>query len=391
MELGRYLVEAHLREGCPVSELAAAHNVHRSWIYKLLARYQAEGETGLLPRSRRPRTSPTKICDLYEDEIVAIRKQLADAGFDAGAQTIHFHLAQRHASVPSVSSIWRVLRSRGFVTPQPHKRPRSSYVRFEAELPNQCWQSDITHVSLVDGSEVEIINFLDDHSRLCVASVAREIFTSVEVVSVFYDAAARHGFPESVLSDNGAVYTASYRGGTGAMEAELAALGVVFKHSKPYHPQTCGKVERFHQTLKKFLEAQNKARDLAELQGQLDRFVTYYNEVRPHRSLGRRTPRAAYEARTKARPLKQGIDVEGYRVRHDKVDNTGKVTLRYKSRLHHIGIGRAYKGQRIILLVAGRDIRILTEDGELLRQLKLDPNRSYQPLECPTCLRCLAT
>ncbi len=146
-------------------------------------------------------------------------------------------------------------------------------------------------------------------------------------------------------------------------------------------PQTCGKVERFHQTLKKFLEAQNKARDLAELQGQLDRFVTYYNEVRPHRSLGRRTPRAAYEARTKARPLKQGIDVEGYRVRHDKVDNTGKVTLRYKSRLHHIGIGRAYKGQRIILLVAGRDIRILTEDGELLRQLKLDPNRSYQPLE----------
>ncbi len=381
MELGRYLVEAHLREGRPVSVLAAAHNVHRSWIYKLLARYQAEGEAGLLPRSRRPRTSPTKISDLYEDEIVAIRKQLADAGFDAGAQTIHFHLAQRHASVPSVSSIWRVLRSRGFVTPQPHKRPRSSYVRFEAELPNQCWQSDITHVSLVDGSEVEIINFLDDHSRLCVASVAREIFTSVEVVSVFYDAAARHGFPESVLSDNGAVYTASYRGGTGAMEAELAALGVVFKHSKPYHPQTCGKVERFHQTLKKFLEAQNKARDLAELQGQLDRFVTYYNEVRPHRSLGRRTPRAAYEARTKARPSKQGIDVEGYRVRHDKVDNTGKVTLRYKSRLHHIGIGRAYKGQRIILLVAGRDIRILTEDGELLRQLKLDPNRSYQPLE----------
>jgi transposase InsO family protein len=381
VELGRYLVEAHLREGRPVSELAAAHNVHRSWIYKLLARYQAEGEAGLLPRSRRPRTSPTKISDLYEDEIVAIRKQLADAGFDAGAQTIHFHLAQRHASVPSVSSIWRVLRSRGFVTPQPHKRPRSSYVRFEAELPNQCWQSDITHVSLVDGSEVEIINFLDDHSRLCVASVAREIFTSVEVVSVFYDAAARHGFPESVLSDNGAVYTASYRGGTGAMEAELAALGVVFKHSKPYHPQTCGKVERFHQTLKKFLEAQNKARDLAELQGQLDRFVTYYNEVRPHRSLGRRTPRAAYEARTKARPSKQGIDVEGYRVRHDKVDNTGKVTLRYKSRLHHIGIGRAYKGQRIILLVAGRDIRILTEDGELLRQLKLDPNRSYQPLE----------
>jgi transposase InsO family protein len=381
MELGRFLVEAHLREGRSVGELAKAHGVHRSWIYKLLARYNEEGEAGLTARSRRPKTSPTKIYDLYEDEIVAIRKELVDEGFDAGAATIHFHLSQRHARVPSVSSIWRVLRARGFVTPQPHKRPRSSYVRFVADLPNEMWQTDITHVYLEGEREVEIINFIDDHSRLCVASVAQEIYTSRDVVRVFHQAADQHGYPESVLSDNGAVYTASYRGGRGAMETELLGLGIVFKHSRPYHPQTNGKVERFHQTMKKYLEAQDQADDIAELQTQLDRFVTYYNEVRPHRALGRKTPRSAFAARTKARPSQAGIDVEGYRVRHDKVDGQGSVTLRYKSRLHHIGVGRPYKRERVILLVAGADVRILNADGKLIRALTIDPNRDYQPQE----------
>jgi len=379
MDLGRYLVEAHLLEGRPVAELARAHGVHRSWIYKLLARYRADGVAGLERRSRRPQRSPTKIRDLYEDEIVAIRKELTDAGFDAGAQTIHFHLAQRHEKVPSVPSIWRVLRERGFVTPEPHKRPRSSWVRFEATLPNECWQSDITHVLLVDGSEVEIVNFVDDHSRLCLASVATEIFTSHDVTAVFRDAAAQWGFPESVLSDNGAVYTASYKGGVGAMETALLGLGILFKHSSPYHPETCGKVERFHQTLKKFLEHQDPPATIAELQALLDRFAVYYNDVRPHRALGRRPPGVAYRARTKARPSREPIDVEGYRVRHDKVDDSGKVTLRYAGRLYHLGVGRPHKRTRVVLLLAGREVRILDERHRLIRALTIDPSRTYQP------------
>jgi transposase len=148
MELGRYLVERHLREHTPEAELAAAHGVHRSWLYKILARHRAEGEAGLEPRSRRPHRSPTRIRHRFDDEIVALRKQLSEAGFDAGAQTIHAHLARRHDAPPSTSTIWRVLNARGFVTPQPHKRPRSSYVRFAAELPNECWQMDVTHLEL---------------------------------------------------------------------------------------------------------------------------------------------------------------------------------------------------------------------------------------------------
>jgi len=378
MDMGRYLVEAHLHEGRSVAELAAEHGVHRSWIYKLLARYREEGEVGLVPRSKRPLRSPTQISDLFEDDIIRVRKELLDRGFDAGAITIHSHLSRQWINTPSVATIWRVLKARGFVTPEPHKRPRSSYVRFVAELPNELWQTDVTHVYLADGRQVEILNFIDDHSRVCVASKVFMITTSRDVVWTFTKASGSWGFPASVLSDNGAIFTASYRNGVAAMETELLSLGIEFKHSRPYHPQTCGKVERFHQTMKKFLDKQGPATSTRQLQRQLDRFVQYYNEVRPHRGINRRTPTEAFEARTKARPRRPGIDVDGYRVRHDKVDDAGSVTLRYQSRLHHIGVGRRFARQRVTLLVAGRDIRILDETNQFIRRLKLDPNRDYQ-------------
>jgi transposase InsO family protein len=379
MELGRYLVERHLREHTPVAELAAGHGVHRSWLYKLLARYCAEGEAGLEPRSRRPHRSPTRIRDRFDDEIVALRKQLSEAGFDAGAQTIHVHLARRHDAAPSVSTIWRVLNARGFVTSQPHKRPRSSYVRFVAELPNECWQMDITHLELPGVSSVELLHVIDDHSRLCVAAKAFRIAKAHDVVKTFHHAAATWGYPASVLSDNGAIFTAAYRNGIGAMESELCALGITFKHSRPYHPQTCGKVERFHQTIKKFLAQQHPPTTIRGLQAQLDRFADYYNTVRPHRSIGRRTPIDTFHARTKAHPRLRGITIDGYRLRHDTIDRSGKITIRYQGRLHHIGLGRRHAQQPVAILIAGRDIRVLTENGQLLRQLVLDPTRDYQP------------
>ena len=379
MDKGRFLIETHLRTGQSIGRLAEAHGVHRSWLYKRLARYRREGEAGLELRSRRPNTSPVKFGLEVEEAIVRLRKDLVDLGVDAGAATIQVHLAKELAEVPSVPTIWRVLKARGFVTPQPHKRPRSSYVRFEAELPNERWQADVTHVSVADGVVFEVLNIIDNHSRLCVASHAFVTTRSADVVRTLHVAAARWGFPETFLTDNGTIFTASRVKGTGAMEAELLALGITAKHSRPYHPQTCGKVERFHQTLKKYLAKQDPPETKKQLQRQLDRFVEYYNTTRPHRSLGRRTPIEAFSARERAHPVGPRIDSTGYRVRRDKVDKAGVVTLRHRGKLFHIGVGRRYAGWRVILLVDGTDIRILGIDGSPLRHLTLDPSKDYQP------------
>jgi transposase len=162
----RYLVEAHLLEGRSVAELAAAHGVHRSWIYKLLARYREGGYEALEPRSRAPRCSPNKTPEEVVQAVVSLREQLLSQGHEGGAETIGYHLVGRFEEVPSVSTIWRILRREGLVAPQPQKRPRSSLIRFEAELPNEMWQADITHWRLAGGEDVEILNMIDDHSRL---------------------------------------------------------------------------------------------------------------------------------------------------------------------------------------------------------------------------------
>jgi transposase InsO family protein len=287
VDKARYLVEAHLLEGRSVSELAAAHGVHRSWIYKLLARYRTGGYGALERRSRAPRSSPSRTSAELVEAIVALRKQLEAEGHDCGAETIAHHLVRQGIDgVPSVSTIWRVLRREGLVCPQPQKRPRSSLIRFEAELPNEMWQADITHWRLADGQDVEILNMIDDHSRLFLASRAFPTAKAADVVDVFRSAIDLHGAPASLLCDNGAVFKATPRGGKVLLQVEMERLGVVAKNSRPYHPQTCGKVERLHQTLKRCLARQGPAKTLAELQAQLDAFAHYYNAIRPHRALG---------------------------------------------------------------------------------------------------------
>jgi transposase InsO family protein len=380
MSLARLVVTAVLVEGRSKAMVARDYGISRRWVHELVKRFQAEGETGLQPRSRRPRASPHRISDALEDEIVELRKALADEGLDAGAHTIAYHLERRHGTAPAVSTIWRVLRRRGFVTPQPQKRPRSSFVRFEAQMPNERWQADTTHWALADGTDVEILNVLDDHSRFLVASDARGVFKAADVVASFHAGAATCGFPASLLTDNGAVFTAGPRGGGRcAIEVECDLLGIRLHHSTPYHPQTCGKVERFHQTLKRWLRRQPLAGTIAELQDQLDRFRAYYDEVRPHRAIGRRTPAQAYAARPKAAPSGLRIPVH-CRVRRDRLDRGGGVTLRHDSRLHHIKVGRRHAGTRVLMLVAGLHVRIVNQDGDLLRELILDPSRDYQPM-----------
>jgi transposase InsO family protein len=376
--MGRFLIETHLRTGRPIKELARTHGVNARWLFTLLRRYRLEGPGGLEPRSRRPKSSPTRIADLYEDEIVAVHKALADDGLDAGAATIHFHLAQRYGAPPSVSTIFRVLKGRGFVALSPKKRPKSSFTRFVADLPNECWQADMTHVELPGGQVYEVLNMIDDHSRLCVASRAMKVVKGNDVVRVLHKAAEARGYPASFLSDNGLIFsTQRHHQVAGVTEQELFSLGIEAKHARPYHPQTCGKVERFHQTMKKFLARQD-IENPKQLQRQLDRFVAYYNEERPHRGIGRKTPAAVYNARDKAVPSPSFVKVGERRLRFDRVDKAGRITLRHRGRLHHIGIGNAYAGWRVAMLIDGLDIEIVGFDGSPLRRLVLDPTKDYQ-------------
>src|SRR5258708_17351868 len=302
MGLERYVVDAVVLERRNPRELAQLHGISKSWIYALLARFREGGYEALTPRSRRPRSCSHAVNAEVQAAIVRLRHELHDAGHDAGAATIAHHLRLTATAVPSVATIWRTLVRHGLVTPQPQKRPRSSFIRFEAALPNEMWQADTTHWRLHDGTDVEILNVLDDHSRLLVAADTFLTTKAADVVETFHAAAERHGYPAALLTDNGAVFTGKSRNGKVLLETELDRLGIVAKHSTPYHPQTCGKVERFHQTLKRYLAKQSPAATLAHLQLQLDGFRAYYNHHRPHRALQARTPLVAFHAPLHARP-----------------------------------------------------------------------------------------
>lgn len=376
--LSRYLVDAVLVEHRSPTQLARDHGISKRWIFKLLKRFKEGGYPALEPRSRRPKTSPRRVEARIQDLIVELRRELVAAGHDAGAQTIAYHLQSRLQEVPSVTTIWRILKRQGLVTPEPHKRPRASFIRFEAQLPNETWQVDCTPWQLAGGRPVEILNFIDDKSRLALACNCFRTVKGLDVVQVFYAAASTFGLPASLLSDNGAIFTGR-RGGRVRLQLELERLGITFKHSSPYHPQTCGKVERFHQTLKRFLDMQPPARSLPALQAQLDSFRAYYNQLRPHRALNRQPPALVFQTLIKAKPQAPAPQLD-HRVRRDKVDAYGKVTLRYLSRLRHIRIGAAHRNRRVRLLVAGAEVRIVTEEGELLREVRLDAERDYYGL-----------
>jgi len=378
--LGRYIVDAVVLERRSPTELARDHGISRRWIHKLVKRFKEGGYASLAPRSRRPHSCSQQTSPDIQAKLLELRQELVAGGHDAGPETIAHHLLGRVEKVPSVATVWRILKRNGLITPQPHKRPRSSFIRFEAKLPNETWQLDSTPWQLADGSPVEILNFLDDKSRVALASTSFPTLKASDVVRVFYSASNTFGLPASLLSDNAAVFTARSRGGKVLLELETERLGILFKHSTPYHPQTCGKVERFHQTLKRFLRKQPAAHSFSELQFQLDAFREYYNSRRPHRALNRQTPITVFNSLIKARPTTQQPAATDHRVRRDKIDSFGKVTLRYLGRLRHIPVGTAHKNRRVQLLVAGPDVRILTDDGELIRALTLDPTRNYQPL-----------
>jgi len=376
MSKNRVIVEAVLA-GQSHGSVARQYGISTVWVGKLVARWRAGGWDAVEKKSTRPRSNPNATGDETVARIVALRHELAAAGLDAGPHTLHAYLSRGDGPVPSVTTIWRILTRQGLVTAEPRKRPKRSYLRFEADLPNECWQSDFTHWPLADGTDVEILTFLDDHSRYALSCTVHAPVTGDIVVTAFRAAIDAHGVPASTLTDNGLVFTTRFLHGPNGFERELVILGIEQKNGKPNHPQTQGKVERFQQTLKKWLRAQPPAATLLDLQAQLDEFTDTYNHQRPHRSLDKRTPADVYAARAKATPT--GSDGH-WRIRHDKVAS-GRITLRHGGRLHHIGLGYEHNGHVVRILVHDLHVTVVHADtGEIIRDLELDPERDYQPL-----------
>jgi transposase InsO family protein len=344
--------------------------ISRQTFYKYRKRWQQLGPAGLVEQSRRPKRSPQMISAALEDEIVRLRKSLP---LDHGAQTIAYHLERAGWPVPSVATVHRALVRRGLVDPQPQKRPKSAWRRFEWPRPNDAWQIDATQWVLRSGREIWIMDLLDDHSRVALSARVCGGPTGEAAWGALCDASVRWALPAHVMSDNGACFTARFRhdDGEADFERHLRALGVRHILSTPGHPQTCGKLERFHQTLKRWLRQRPLARSPRELQHQLDVFLDYYNHARPHRALAGATPAERWHATPPAQPgeaIPAPPDASLRDVRSGK--------LHYRK--FRIGIPPQHRGTPLLVIARGDDLAIFGPHG-IVRRLTLDRTRSYQP------------
>lgn len=371
------LMAALVSDGVNVSAFCREHGISRETFYAWRRRYRAEGLAGLEARSRAPRSSPRRISVDIEDAVVALRKELGELGVDAGSVTIQWHLDQRGITpVPSPATIWRVLTRRGFVTAQPQKRPRSSWRRFEAGAPNELWQSDVIDWPIRSGG-AKILSFLDDHSRVALRVKAIPAATSEATWEVFCEASEVWGVPLGQLSDNGLNFSGKLRGFEVHFERQLRAVGVVAKTSRPFHPQTCGKIERFQQTLKKWLRRRPNAHSLSDLQAHLDAFVDYYNTQRPHRGIDGTTPAQRWAATPPA--INLGIALPGPTTATTiTVARNGVVYVRPYS----IAIGSHWRGRSARVHHDDTHAAVFI-DHQLVRALRLDPTRRYQPSGLP--------
>jgi len=353
-----------------VAEFCRDHQISRDRFYEFRSRYEAEGEAGLVPRSRAPNTVANKTSGEVEDAIVSMRKQLDDDGFDAGAETIVWHLEQAGVTVPHVATVYRILVRRGFVIPEPKKAPSKKLRRFVSPYVNGMWQTDPTEYELADGTDVEIVNIIDDHSRVCPRSHAvTGSTTGSDMWDTFVEAIEVYGIPEWVLSDNGQPLVSKL------FTSNLEAIRVKMTNSRPYHPQTNGKVERFHQTLKKWLNARSKPETVEELQGLLDVFVDVYNNERPHRGIGRRTPMSVFTTGPKTAPDTYSV-LDTTTVHHNTVDKAGRVEIPGPAA---ITVGNRYTGKTATTIRTGNHAHVFI-NNQLVRKLVIDPTKRPQPL-----------
>lgn len=359
-----------------VTAFCEAQKISRQTFYKWRRRFAAGGVDGLAERSRRPGScrlaTPVEVVEL----IVAKRGELAAAGMDHGPDPLRWALQRAGlAGVPSRATISRILTRRGLVIAAPAKRPHSSLHRFVYARPNECWQSDWTHYLLADGTEVAIAGTLDDHSRVVTLGVDLGEGTAQLVWSVMGAAIGAWGVPVRSLTDNGLCYSGARRGFEVAFETNLRALGCQPICSSPYHPQTCGKIERFWQTLKKWLNATGPYPSLDQLRTALTDFSYYYNHQRPHRALAGATPAEAFAATATARPAERPLPAPVLTY-HGTVTTMGVI----KVGDYLVNLGRQWQAHHVTAIADGDHIAIFS-GTQLIRVLDADPTRQYQPAE----------
>jgi transposase InsO family protein len=359
-----------------VAEFCRRQQISRQTFYKFRARFNEQGIDGLKDRSRRPLSSPGQTSAEVEELVLRQRKQLLEQGLDHGPHSIRWSLQrQGRAGLPSPSTIWRILVRHGVIVPQPQKRPKSATKRFTFDRPNECWQSDWTQWALADDSPVAIAGTVDDHSRYVPALRASAGAGTAELVwEVMMAAITECGIPSMSLTDNGLVYTGRRFAFEAAFEANLRALGTRTINSAPYHPQTCGKIERFWQTLKRWLGARPAPATVEDLNDLLDEFRTSYNHHRGHRALRGATPAEAFSATEAARPAERPLPAAVFVSRHVVGESSGNLFIPpYK-----VNVGRRWAGHDCHCIRDGEHITIFS-GTTLIRQFTADPTRQYQP------------
>jgi transposase InsO family protein len=370
------LAEAFVGEVANVSEFCRVLGISRQTFYKYRAQFEAQGLEGLAPRSRRPRRSPGRSSEELEQTIVDLRKRLHDEGLDYGAQAIRFHLRRDGIQpLPAVATVHRVLARRGLVEPMPQRKPRSSWIRFEYPSPNDCWQIDATRWLLADGAPAWIFTLLDDHSRLVLACRVAAECEGVAAMRTLTEAITTHGLPGNVLSDNGTCFTGKTNASSVEFERHLWAHAVHTITSRPRHPQTCGKLERWHQTLKKWLRRQKQAVTLEELQAQLTHFAVLYNTGRPHAAHDGATPNEIYTRSPKHHHDPHGPSTAPTRVSNRQTTVHGQ--FHANSCLVHLGA--KYRNQTVTVFVTGNHI-VVYHDGRRLGHVDPTEGQSYARL-----------
>lgn len=366
------------RTGQTVAEVCLRRGISRASYYRYRRRFLEEGAEGLEPRSPRPLSSPARIAAGLEAEICELRRRHPRWG----ARRIRAELRRAGVDAPAISTVHQALCRNHLVSPQRPRRGKA-LKRFERECPNDLWQIDATQVSLADNGEAWIVDCLDDHARLCLCALACESPTGEAAWACFSAAAGAYGLPRQLLSDNGSIFTGRFLGVEVAFERRLAELGVELLNAAPAHPQTLGKLERLHRTLKEWLADEGPASDLEHLQALLDRFRCHYNEERPHQGIEDLTPHERYaagwaEIGARGAPVSAVEGEPSYPPRAivRKVASNGVFCYRRS----YINIGVRYAGARVAIVEEGELVHVYYGE-ELIRSLAPDPSRRYQRRE----------